>query len=43
MYSYLTRREWRRSISVEGAIDLAAEAGSAAAAAPASLSASVDL
>jgi multidrug efflux pump len=43
MYSYLTSREWRRSISVEGAIDLAAEAGSAAAAAPASISASVDL
>jgi multidrug efflux pump len=27
MYSYLTSREWRRSISVEGAIDMGREAG----------------
>ncbi|MDH3254597.1 MAG: efflux RND transporter permease subunit [Acidobacteriota bacterium] len=27
MYSYLTTREWHRSISVEGALDLAREAG----------------
>jgi multidrug efflux pump len=27
MYSYLTSREWRRSISVEGAVDMAREAG----------------
>jgi len=27
MYSYLTTHEWRRSISVEGAIDVKGEAG----------------
>ncbi len=27
MYSYLTTREWRRSISVEGAVDVARETG----------------
>ncbi len=27
MYSYLTSREWRRSIAVEGAVDLARETG----------------
>jgi len=27
MYSYLTSREWRLSISVEGAIDIASETG----------------
>ncbi len=39
MYSYLTSREWRRSISVEGAVDLAREAGSAPAAVAGSASA----
>ena len=39
MYSYLTSREWRRSISVEGAVDLAGETGGVPAAAPAQLSA----
>ena len=33
MYSYLTTREWRRSISVEGAIDLGRETGQLAPAA----------
>jgi multidrug efflux pump len=27
MYSYLTTREWKRSISVEGAVDMASESG----------------
>jgi multidrug efflux pump len=39
MYSYLTSRVWRRSISVEGAIDVAREAGGVPAAASSSLSA----
>ncbi len=29
MYSYLTSREWQRSIAVEGVIDVATEAGRA--------------
>jgi multidrug efflux pump len=39
MYSYLTSREWRRSISVEGAVDLARETGGAPATVPGSVSA----